>query len=272
MLVLVDDDAKEVSSLLGSDVGRCLYSAIDLELYGIHNSAFRVYADKDGGGALGAVFAVLGDCGHLYMRPDFKTDVSGLLALADDLELARIDGCASAIDDIDAAFADKWNRSDGVVACCTALDDERSFPDAGGELSVVAVESDAEFEKVGRFLSIRHSGSEAAWRDYANKEHEKSNRGEGQSFCLMDGPTVVGCAGTSEYRSEVAVINGVYVAPQFRGRGFASALVGSVCKTVLSTKSAAYLYYFNPALEKLYKRIGFVHYDAWSKLERTTER
>ncbi len=83
--------------------------------------------------------------------------------------------------------------------------------------------------------------------------------GEGRSFARFDGGRVVVKAEIGSLSSRAALIQGVWVAPEFRGTGLAAPAVATLVEHILTLRRIPSLYVnqHNHAARAAYRRVGF---------------
>lgn len=81
----------------------------------------------------------------------------------------------------------------------------------------------------------------------------------GRAFAIFDGPTVVFKAEVGSLTRRVGQIQGVWVHPEFRGRGIAAAATAAVVRSIQAWGRLPSLYVnsFNSAARATYARVGF---------------
>ena len=91
-------------------------------------------------------------------------------------------------------------------------------------------------------------------------EEAKRFIGEPRSFVIKQDDHVVAIAGSSRETERHIAINHVYTRPEFRGRGYAAALVAHSSGDILDAGKIPTLYtdLSNPASNKAYTNVGFV--------------
>lgn len=102
---------------------------------------------------------------------------------------------------------------------------------------------------VGKVLSREESIKEA--------ENFISNP---KSFVIKQNGNVVAMACSARETEKYIAINHVYTLPEYRGQGFAAALVAHICKLIMDCGKIPLLYtdLSNPSSNKAYKNVGFV--------------
>ena len=83
----------------------------------------------------------------------------------------------------------------------------------------------------------------------------------GWSWVWTEGDRVLFKAELSGWTPEAVQVQGVYTAPEYRGRGVATAGLAAVCQALLGQVPACTLYvnHYNAAARAVYDRLGFEH-------------
>lgn len=93
--------------------------------------------------------------------------------------------------------------------------------------------------------------------DYKSKEkrgyHIRTNEG-----------VVIANAETTAENSQAAMIVSVATHPDYRHKGYGTAVVSKLCEKLLEEGKNACLFYDNPKAGEIYKRIGFEDIDQWT--------
>jgi len=81
-----------------------------------------------------------------------------------------------------------------------------------------------------------------------------------RSFVIRQNGIVVAMACSARETERHVAINRVYTRPEYRGQGFAAALVAHICKLIMDCGKIPLLYtdLSNPSSNKAYKNVGFV--------------
>ena len=108
--------------------------------------------------------------------------------------------------------------------------------------------------------SDSHSDETTTVQRYKSRNIKKS----GRSYILYDSnDVVIAHAGTHGESNGIAIIGGVVTRTDCRGRGLATYLVKEICKDLTAEGKCVYLYSFNCAAIKLYKKLGFIELFDW---------
>lgn len=94
-----------------------------------------------------------------------------------------------------------------------------------------------------------------------NSVYEKD--GEEEYLYLLDEGKIVSQAVVTTTTSKINQIEGVYTLPDYRGNGYAKAIVAKLCKNIIekNKKPALIVSKSNAAAKKAYKDLGFEYYD-----------
>lgn len=85
-------------------------------------------------------------------------------------------------------------------------------------------------------------------------------------YVLRVGNKIVSTAASTAETPELAMIIGVATHKSYRNRGFASAVISSLCSDLLREGKTVCLFYDNPAAGKIYNRLGFQEVGTWKML------
>lgn len=195
-------------------------------------------------------------------RPDSARALQTLAAelRAWEVEVPGVVGALPEADDFAAAFLADTDRRvvrrmDQALHWLDAVSDIAPAPGrarcAGpGDLDLVLAWT-AAFEREG---GDRRTWDEAA----ARRQTEPRLRGEGGAIWLWEDDETVSLAG--HRAGEVARVGPVYTPPEHRRRGYATALVAHLSRTLLAQGAKACLLYTdlaNPTSNAIYARIGY---------------
>ncbi len=86
----------------------------------------------------------------------------------------------------------------------------------------------------------------------------------GKCYYIKEHNSIVSSATITAENSVNGMIIGVATAPQYRNKGYAQACVGELCMEMISSGKSVVLFYDNPGVGKLYKKIGFIDVGKWS--------
>lgn len=91
-------------------------------------------------------------------------------------------------------------------------------------------------------------------------------------FVIKEDGKVVASANTSAASSLSAMICGVFTLTGYRGKGYATSVVGSMCQSLLDRGKTPILFFDNPKAASIYHRLGFVDFDEWFMMSFKNKR
>lgn len=255
------DDGQTVLSYIGSDYSQCLYLYLNLQKYGMDSDIIEVYL-QEVGNLVTAVMLKYYTCLHVYSRDGiFNADEIGSF-FADNgftmLYSTAETGCRlfSALPGSiskDAAISKGW------VARIKNIDREPkglSIP-AQNDDFVQIVKLIYEDEDIGRSY---------IYDDLARQLVERNKEGYARNLVIKNDGLVIAHVCTNAEFGKVSVIAELLVREEYRGRGYASEIMRSICSDLLSEEKEVYSFYYSEVSRRLHKHIGFFEVCEWSKI------
>jgi predicted GNAT family acetyltransferase len=92
---------------------------------------------------------------------------------------------------------------------------------------------------------------------------EELLRGYRRIFVAVEGGRTVSMAMTTVERKRAAMIVSVCTLAEYRGRGYAPALMTALCRELEAEGKAALLFYSNPVAGRIYETLGFEDIGRW---------
>ncbi len=103
---------------------------------------------------------------------------------------------------------------------------------------------------------------------YIESTKEKLLWGATRIYCIKDHGKIVCTAETGIETESSAMISNVATDPKHRGKGYATAVIGSISADLLKVGKHACLFYDNEAAGRIYKNVGYVQTNMWCMIER----
>ena len=88
----------------------------------------------------------------------------------------------------------------------------------------------------------------------------------GRDYFIEEDGKVVSKVGTAAENSQSAMLVGVCTDPEYRKRGYTTAIMSEILRDLLEEKETVCLFYDNPKAGSIYKRSGFVDIGMWTML------
>lgn len=90
----------------------------------------------------------------------------------------------------------------------------------------------------------------------------------GRDYFIRENENMVSIVGTAAENSKSAMLVGVCTAPDYRMKGYTTAIMSEILQDLLKEKESVCLFYDNPKAGSIYKRSGFVDIGMWTMLVR----
>jgi len=120
---------------------------------------------------------------------------------------------------------------------------------------------------VGRYLNgivaLRQCITEFAMNINVDALQEELRRGCRRIFIALADGLTVSMAMTTVERKQAAMIVSVCTRKEYRGRGYAPALMTALCKELETEGKTALLFYNNPVAGRVYQALGFEDIGRW---------
>ena len=254
-------DGQKVLSYIGSDYSRCLYLYLNLQKYGMDSDIIEVYLQEEGK-LVTAVMLKYYSCLHVYSRDGFfKADEIGSFFV--DNGFMMLYSTAETGSRLFSALPDSMSKdatiSKGWVARIKNVDREPkglSIP-AQDDDFVQIVKLIYEDEDIGRSYN---------YDDLAKQLVERNKEGYARNLVIKNDGLVIAHICTNAEFGEVSVIAELLVREEYRGRGYASEIMRSICSDLLSEEKDVYSFYYSEESRRLHKHIGFYEVCEWSKI------
>jgi len=92
----------------------------------------------------------------------------------------------------------------------------------------------------------------------------------GRYYFIKEDGKIVSTVASAAENSKSAMLVGVCTAPDYRMKGYSTAIMSNILQDLLEEKESVCLFYDNPKAGNIYKRSGFVDIGMWTMLIRET--
>ena len=254
------ENREEILSYIGKDYGKCLYLYVDLMKYGFDNPNVRLWLQKDEQGDNCALVLQYYTGMHVFSR----------------------DGEFNPAEVRELIYENNPSMVCGMATTLAVLGDVRGYETELGKVGHLVDVADADTSMCSkadrddiRDIADLMADDEALGKPYQddqlyNQLIERYDQHFGRSFMIRHKDTgkVIATASTYAEEAGVAVISGVMVHPDFRGRGYAGKVLSAICSDLKENGFDVFSYYYIEPAEKLHARVGFESIGAWAKLVR----
>ncbi len=255
---LTEDDRAKVLGYLGGEPAINLFIIGDIEGFGFDTHFQELWADFNDRGDIDAVLLRFHESFIPYSQ-DEKYDWSQFKAQILEAEASgqvhvAISGKKSVLDKFNdilpnhprrEMFFCELTRADALMLepeheiLTTGLEDAKRVYDL--------IEQIDEFESLNDLEKIK----------------QKLETKTGRIYYCAEAGKMVSVAQTTAENSMSAMVVGVATLEAYRGKGYVSACLSSLCKDVLEENKTLCLFYDNPKAGRIYHRLGFETLDKW---------
>lgn len=258
MLLCQEKDKEEVFQYIGEKYGQCLYLYIDLLKYGIENENIKLWCQKEKGEIRVLVFQYYSGV-HVFSS-DRVFDVEDVAKLLRKIKPSLICGMKQTIQLIEP-YMDNYQIEIGKVA---ELKQFKEFDDGNSYCA-----KEEELEELAAMLAEDEAlGKPYGFELLYNQIKERYNEKFGRNYVYRDCGKIVATASTYAEQGGAAVISGVMVAPEQRGKGLSKKVLSALCKELLNENFRVFSYYYIESAMRMHKAVGFEEIGEWAKLIR----
>lgn len=254
------ENRNEILAYIGNDYGKCLYLYVDLMKYGFENPNVNLWLQKDENGENHALILQYYTGMHVFSK-DGAFDASEVADLINERKPSMVCGMQTTLAAIGEIAG--YEIEVGKVAHLVDVAD------------VVAPECRKATREDIRDVADFMADDEALGKPYADDELynqlvERFDQNFGRTFFIRDEVSgkVIATASTYAEEAKVAVVSGVMVHPDYRGRGLAGKVIRGLCADLHRDGFDVFSYYYIPDAERMHLRAGFEPIGEWAKLVR----
>ncbi len=255
MRILQEEDREEILCYVKREPEMNLFLIGDLENFGVNNETvnFYLHEERDRWDFLILRFHQFFILYSQYEDYNVEEAVRFLKGQAPDC----ISGKTVLLEKLAPAFP-QWKLDSTYMSRCNSQGDDAPLPEG---LEIRRLEKQDVAEAVDLLSDIEEFS-----KTYKKTEREEQIRRMEEEMALGSKAAVggflkgrmVSTASTSAENSESAMIVGVATDKDFRGKGYASAVVSALCRDCFGRgKKYLCLFYDNPVAGRIYNRIGF---------------
>lgn len=252
------ENEKEILEYIGKSYGQCLYLYVDLLKYGFDNENINVWFQKEDNEIKALVLQYYTGV-HVFSK-DVEFDVKKVVDLLKEINPSMICGMKWTLDKIKDYF-DNYEMEVGIVGELTNLKvyDTRGCYKANAEEIKKLAELLAEDESLGKPY-----GFDLLYKQLLERYEENF----GRNFIYRENGKIVATASTYAEKGGVAVISGVMVHPDYRGKGLSKNVLSAVCDNLKNDGFDVFSYYYIPSATRMHQSVGFEPIGDWAKLVR----
>lgn len=243
-----EKDTDDILETLKRDILSNVYMYIDIVNYGINKEEFaQLWIAREDGQIKTLVLKYYSSF-QLYMVSD--VDFSDVLELVFKHQPSMISGRAQTIKRLGFLLSESYKATCGVVLLQPFI-----------ELGKLTIEPEAasisDMEEIARLICSDESiGSHYDTNELTQQLLQRSLDKTGRSYVVRDNGRIIGHYGTYAEASEIAVMGGLIVSKEHRGKGIARILHQYVSNSLIEESKRAVLFCSDEQILKMYLYFG----------------
>lgn len=259
MIKCGSDQKQATLDYIGNDYGKCLYLYVDLLKYGLENENVHLWQQKDENGNICLIMLQYYTGVHLYSK-DGYFDVQDVVDELNRIKPSMICGMETTIKQVES-YIDGYEMETGLVGRLEALNDYSVKDCIRADISELA-------ELAGVLAEDEALGKPYGYDLLYKQLYERYTEKFGRNYIYRNNGKIIATASTYAEMNKVAVISGVFVAPEWRGKGLSKKILSAICKELWSQNFDVYSYYYIESAHRMHKSVGFGDLGNWAKLVR----
>jgi len=259
IIKLTERHRGELLQLIEQEKELNLFIIGDIENYGFDKDFLELWGDFNDNGCIKAVLLRYYKDFIIYSREEF--DVLGFSEIMKINDFKMLSGEKNIVEKLSEYIQIKEKR-DMYFA---KLDNCNSLYD--GELDNVVIKTELkDMKKVWELLTKIGGGRNTQSLEMIEKKYlDKTGRGY---HIKNENNEIVSSVETAAENVSSAMVVAVSTDPEYRGHGYATAVVSRLCRDLLSEGKSLCLFYDNPKAGKIYERLGFQGIGIWTMWTR----
>ena len=247
---------QDILDYIGQDYGQCLYLYIDLLKYGFENENINVWYQRQDERIVALVLQYYTGT-HVFSRQSVF-DVMEIVSLLKEINPSMICGMKMTLNKLEPFF-ENYELELGLVGKLTRL---KTYHTQGCYKA-----NEEEVRELARVLSEDEAlgkpyGFELLYKQLLERYRERF----GRNYIYKDQGKIVATASTYAEQQGVAVISGVFVEPEFRGRGLSKNVLSAICADLVEEGIEVFSYYYIESATRMHEAVGFKPIGDWAKL------
>lgn len=260
MILATEKDIQRIFDYIGDDFGKCAYLYLDFKEYGVSNENVKLWFAEDKCGDISAITLKYYNGQHLFSREN-NFDSEEVAELVKRESPIMLCGMKNTLEKIKPFFPNN-NLETGKVLQLIK-DDYSGITHPNAKIA-----SPDDIDDIVDLLMTDDVMGSPYTRDLLKAQFEERFRtGFGRSFIVRtDDGKLLGTSGSYAEIDNMSVISGGIVSEESREQGIYSAVLGSICKSLLDDGKTCISYYYKHGIVA-HNRVGFKILGDWAKLE-----
>lgn len=255
-----ESNVAQLLTFFEKDLKHCLYSYIDLKKYGIHNENLQIFIYKNQDRITTVATKYYNGLQLFHDHSSFP--VQSTVLLIEKLKPSIISSTLDVIEFLAPHFNHEWDIEKGYVTSLSQTPQkDLSYPTKEASFS--------DLNEISRLICMDEGlGGHYNVAELEAQLNTRMKEKFGRNYIIRQEGKIVCHAATYAEIDNLAVISGVITHPDYRGKGFAIALVSRLCANLLMEGKQPHLFYYTKEAKRLYEKIGFDSPSQWARLAR----
>lgn len=257
MIKCNENHLNEVLDYIDKDYGKCLYMYLDILKYGFNDENINLWCQKKGEKISLLVLQYYTGM-HIFTRDISCVNINDLISLIKIRNPSMICGMGNIIKNIQNLLSD-YKCEIGYVGKIEKLHDIT--------INKCRLASREDLKQVAEFLSKDDNLGKPFGFDLLYKQiTERYDQNYGRTFILEEDGRIIGTASTYAETNGVAVVSGVLIDENYRGKGLSRIILGALCNDLLKNGFDIFSYYYITPAIRMHHSVGFYDIGEWAKL------
>ena len=263
---LTEQDHEQLMALVLPQASINLFIIGDIEMYGYATDFQELWGDFDEQANLRGVLLRYYDSFIVFGNENY--DIKGFVQIIKNHHAQpTISGEQSVLMPLRPLFGDDFKVQDTYFAECRF--ETLKISDNENLIKQVKQATDTDVSRIVELLfTIEEFGMSARlnFEDYVTRTIKRYNDKAGRDYFIEVDGQVVSVVQTTAENSKSAMLVGVCTAPEYRMKGYTTAIMSKLLQDLFTEKESVCLFYDNPQAGSIYKRSGFRDIGIWTML------
>ncbi len=259
---LTEQDHQQIFPFLQKEASKNLFIIGDIEAFGYERDFQEVWGEFNTEGKIKAVLLRYYRNFIVYAPSEYDAEEFAKIIMS--YQDSEISGDGSILQQLEPYISmDIYEKTDMYFAECTRA----SVNIKNDELLVKGVKR-ATIDDAKRIVEleskIEEFGNTSSKEDRENSFRRGMETKTARTYYIEENSEMVSAVSATAENSVSAMIVGVCTLPDYRKKGYVSAILSIMMEDLLQEKETLCLFYHNPEAGSIYKRIGFYDIGTWS--------
>lgn len=257
--VVSDTEKRLLIQYLSKHIEKNIYLYIDLIEYGVNDPNIKVWVDEN---STYQIVLKYYNSFQLYFSDAHNGDYGGVIGLILEYQPSMVSGSLECINDLCKFLQVDYNIDNGYVLKQSKIDLPIISPTP--QRAII----DDLYNIAELICSDRAIGGHYTIEDLKSQLSDRIESGFGRNYIITSDDKVVAHYGTYAEIEELAVMGGLIVHPEYRGKGYGNILHSYLSNVLIAEGKTPYLFCHEDYVLKMYLKSGAELVGEYGKLTR----